>query len=40
MQRRVPSIEKIRAAIEWEPTVPLDVTLDEVIGYFRNVGHG
>ncbi|MGQ0604561.1 MAG: GDP-mannose 4,6-dehydratase [Anaerolineales bacterium] len=40
MQRRVPSIEKIRAAIEWEPTVPLDATLDEVIGYFRKQGHG
>lgn len=40
MQRRVPSIEKIRAAIEWEPTVPLDATLDEVIEYFRERGHG
>jgi UDP-glucose 4-epimerase len=35
MQRRVPSIEKIQAAIEWEPTVALDETLDEVIGFFR-----
>jgi UDP-glucose 4-epimerase len=35
MQRRVPSIEKIQAAIEWEPTVRLDQTLDEVIAYFR-----
>ena len=35
MQRRVPSLEKIRAAIEWVPTVPLDVTLDEVIAYFK-----
>lgn len=40
MQRRVPSIEKIRAVIGWTPTVPLDVTLDEVIAYFREVGHG
>jgi UDP-glucose 4-epimerase len=40
MQRRVPSLEKIRAAIEWEPTVPLDVTLDEVIAYFRGAGGG
>jgi UDP-glucose 4-epimerase len=35
MQRRVPSIGKIRAAIEWEPTIPLEQTLDEVIAYFR-----
>lgn len=38
MQRRVPSLEKIRAVIGWAPTVPLDVTLDEVIAYFREVG--
>ncbi len=35
MQRRVPSIDKIRAAIEWEPTFSLDQTLDAVIAYFR-----
>jgi UDP-glucose 4-epimerase len=35
MQRRVPSIDKIRAAIEWEPTFSLDQTLDAVIDYFR-----
>ncbi len=40
MQRRVPSLAKIKAAIGWEPTVPLDVTLDEVIGYFREMGCG
>jgi UDP-glucose 4-epimerase len=40
MQRRVPSIEKIRAAIEWAPSVPLDTTLDEVIAYFREAGRG
>ena len=38
MQRRVPSIEKIRAAIGWQPTIPLDRTLDEVIAYFRGKG--
>jgi UDP-glucose 4-epimerase len=38
MQRRVPSIEKIRAAIGWQPTIPLDQTLDEVIAYFRGKG--
>jgi UDP-glucose 4-epimerase len=35
MQRRVPSIAKIRAAIGWQPTIGLDETLDEVIAYFR-----
>jgi UDP-glucose 4-epimerase len=35
MQRRVPSIEKIKAAIGWQPTIALDQTLDEVIAYFR-----
>ncbi|MCC7358286.1 MAG: GDP-mannose 4,6-dehydratase [Anaerolineales bacterium] len=35
MQRRVPSIEKVRAAIGWQPTITLDETLDEVIAYFR-----
>ncbi len=35
MLRRVPSIDKVRAAIDWQPTIRLDETLDEVIGYFR-----
>lgn len=35
MSRRVPSIEKIRAAVGWQPTLTLDQTLDEVIAYFR-----
>ena len=35
MQRRVPSVDKIRAATGWQPTVTLDETLDEVIAYFR-----
>jgi UDP-glucose 4-epimerase len=35
MYRRVPSLEKIKSAIGWEPTIPLDQTLDEVIAYFR-----
>lgn len=35
MSRRVPSIEKIRAAVGWQPTFSLDQTLDEVIAYFR-----
>ncbi len=35
MRRRVPSTEKIKAAIGWQPTIPLDHTLDEVIAQFR-----
>ena len=35
MLRRVPSIEKVKHAIGWQPTIKLDETLDEVIGYFR-----
>ena len=35
MQRRVPSIAKIGAAIGWAPAIGLDQTLDEVIAYFR-----
>lgn len=35
MHRRVPSIEKIKAAIGWEPAIGLDQTLDDVIAYFR-----
>ncbi|HTP10289.1 MAG TPA: GDP-mannose 4,6-dehydratase [Anaerolineae bacterium] len=35
MRRRVPSTEKIKAAIGWQPAVPLDQTLDEVIAQFR-----
>jgi UDP-glucose 4-epimerase len=34
-RRRVPSLEKIRGAIEWEPTTPLDTTIDEIITYYR-----
>jgi UDP-glucose 4-epimerase len=35
MQRRVPSIDKIQAAIVWEPTITLDQTLDAVIAFFK-----
>jgi UDP-glucose 4-epimerase len=35
MRRRVPSIDKITTAIGWQPTVPLEQTLDEVIAQFR-----
>jgi UDP-glucose 4-epimerase len=33
MQRRVPDLTKIRATTGWEPRIPLDETLREVIGY-------
>ncbi len=35
MRRRVPGTEKIKAMIGWQPTIPLDQTLDEVIAQFR-----
>ncbi len=35
MRRRVPGTEKIKATIGWQPTVPLDQTIDEVIAQFR-----
>jgi UDP-glucose 4-epimerase len=35
MLRRVPSIEKVKDAIGWEPAIGLDETLDEVIAYFK-----
>ena len=34
MQRRVPNINRIKAAIMWEPRVSLDTTLRRVIDYF------
>ncbi len=40
-RRRVPSLEKIQAAIEWEPITPLDQTIDEIIAYYREeITHG
>ena len=35
MLRRVPDIRKVKAVIGWQPTVPLDQTLDEVMAHFR-----
>jgi UDP-glucose 4-epimerase len=32
-RRRVPSLEKIRSAVEWEPTTSLDETIDQIIAY-------
>lgn len=37
-QRRVPSIEKIMQTVEWKPTTPLDVTIDQIIEYYREQG--
>jgi UDP-glucose 4-epimerase len=34
-RRRVPSLEKIQQAIEWEPTTTLDETIDQIIAYYR-----
>jgi nucleoside-diphosphate-sugar epimerase len=39
MFQRMPSIEKIRAAIGWEPTISLDQILTEVIEQSRRGGH-
>lgn len=36
MRRRMPDIAKIKSAIGWEPVIPLDETLDEVIEYERS----
>ena len=37
MPRRVPSLEKIRAAISWEPRIELDDILQSVIEYERSL---
>ena len=37
MPRRVPSLEKIRAAVGYEPRVTLDETLESVIEYHRGI---
>ena len=34
-RRRVPSIDKIRAAIGWQPTTPLDETIDQILACFQ-----
>ncbi len=40
-RRRVPSIAKIKAAVGWEPTTPLDDTIDQIIAYCReDMAHG
>lgn len=37
MPRRVPSLDKIHAAIGWQPTIGLEETLNSVIQYYRPV---
>jgi UDP-glucose 4-epimerase len=34
-RRRIPSLDKIKHIIEWEPTTPLDTTIDQIIAYYR-----
>lgn len=34
-RRRIPALDKIRSAIEWEPTTSLDDTIDQIITYQR-----
>jgi UDP-glucose 4-epimerase len=34
-RRRIPSLDKIRHIIEWEPTTSLDTTIDQIIAYYR-----
>jgi len=36
MRRRVPDIRKIRDAIGWRPTTPLNATIDQMIAYGRD----
>ena len=36
MRRRVPDIARIRAAVNWQPEISLDTTLDRVIAYYRS----
>ncbi len=34
-RRRVPALDKIRSALEWEPTTTLNDTIDQIISYQR-----
>jgi UDP-glucose 4-epimerase len=36
MRQRVPDIGKIHKATGWQPEIPLDQTLDEIIAYFKS----
>ncbi|MFQ3534262.1 MAG: GDP-mannose 4,6-dehydratase [Aggregatilineales bacterium] len=39
MRRRVPDIRKIYACIGWQPTTPLDETIDQIIAYQKTRLH-
>ncbi len=40
-RRRVPSIDRIRALIGWQPVISLDETIDQIIAYYREeLQHG
>ena len=40
-RRRVPSIDKIRSTVEWDPVTSLDETIDQIIAYHREeMSHG
>lgn len=39
-RRRVPSIDKIQQAIGWQPTTPLDDTIDQIIEYYQGERYG
>jgi UDP-glucose 4-epimerase len=34
-RRRIPSLEKIKALVGWEPTTLLDETIDQIIAFYR-----
>lgn len=36
-RRRIPSLDKIKQAIGWAPSTPLDTTIDQIIAYYREV---
>jgi UDP-glucose 4-epimerase len=38
MRRRVPDVTKIKRTIGWQPTTPLETTIDQIIAYFNNGG--
>jgi UDP-glucose 4-epimerase len=39
MLRRVPDISKVNQTIGWQPTIPLDETLRQVIEFYRSAAH-
>lgn len=39
-RRRVPSIAKIQQVIEWQPSTPLDATIDQIVRYYKEHHYG